>query len=66
MKPVDTIKIDEILKLLKKYLNLVIKRPNLYHYIEHHDFPKSMGLGRPRLWRRELVMTWIKKQIEKK
>jgi len=64
MEPISTITIDDIRKLLKKYLGVATTRATIYKWQCTKKFPKSLGLGRPRRWRRDSVMAWIANQIK--
>lgn len=64
MQPVTTITIDEIRTLLKKYLGVATTRATIYNWMGTKKFPKSLGLGKPRRWRKDSVMNWIAKQAE--
>lgn len=63
MRPIKTLTILQILPLLKKYFGVSITRATLYSYIKNRGFPKSMGIGKPRQWRKDRVMTWIYQQV---
>ena len=55
----DFIIIDDILKLLRDRLSLRLTKAAVYGYIARKDFPRNIGLGTPRLWRRAEVLEWI-------
>lgn len=57
--PSDFIVIDEILVLLKEHLNLDVGASAVYNYTVRKNFPKHIGLGSPRKYRRKDVMEWI-------
>jgi predicted DNA-binding transcriptional regulator AlpA len=58
--PSDFIVIDEILVLLKEHLNLDVGTSAVYNYTVRKNFPKHIGLGSPRKYRRKDVMEWIR------
>lgn len=61
--PVQTLTITDIQKLFKQKLNLKICRTSVYHYIYHKNFPSSLGLGRPRLWKKSEVLKWFARTL---
>lgn len=65
MRPLKTITIVEIQKLLKHYLGLSVTKATIYSYIHKKEFPTNTGFGRPRRWREDRVHKWIATQIKK-
>ena len=62
----EFITIDEILSLLQERMALRITKAAVYGYVARKGFPKNIGLGSPRLWRRSEVMEWIAGYSDKK
>jgi predicted DNA-binding transcriptional regulator AlpA len=59
------IRIETILVLFKKYLEINISRSNVYFYIRYKGFPASTGFGCPRQWDSVKVEKWFKAQRKK-
>lgn len=58
-KPIiEMITIDDVLKLLKKEVNLDVTRGSIYNYIKNDGFPENTGRGIPRSWRKHEVLDW--------
>lgn len=55
----DYVTIDEIRKMVDEVFGQSITRSAVYGYIRRRGFPKNIGMGRPRLWRKEAVRGWL-------
>ena len=58
----ETLTIDDIRKLMKKFLGLSVGRATIYNYIKTRGFPANMGIGLPRIWRKAEVYEWFEAQ----
>lgn len=61
MRPIETLTLNEIQKLFKRYFGASILRSSIYYYISHKGFPPNLGFGKPRCWSKQKVMAWFNK-----
>lgn len=66
VRPAQTITLDDIRVLLKKYLGIGTTRTTIYNWQQTKGFPHSLGLGRPRRWLRREVLEWIANQTKRR
>jgi hypothetical protein len=58
-RKLKTISLAEVLTLLNRHLGEPKSRNILSHRRKHYGFPDPVPIGRPRQWRKDLVMVWI-------
>lgn len=58
-KQTEFITIDEIRALFKSRLRIAVTRAAIYGYIARKNFPKNIGIGTPRVWKRHEVLEWL-------
>lgn len=55
----EFVNIDEIREMVEDYFGQPITRSAVYGYIRRKSFPHNLGIGRPRLWRKDDVLKWL-------
>jgi len=59
VSPKDFVTLGEIVVMLKEALGVEVGTTAIHNYVRTRNFPKNIGIGCPRLWRRKDVIAWL-------